>query len=1147
MKRGWRHGRNSLLTLLLVLVLSTAGLWLVLASTSGNRWLVGQVPQWVPGELEITGWQGNLVDGATLARLVYRLNGFTLQISQLSLALDVTSLWQGALVATKLQAAHVSIVLPARDPAKAPVTSLRLPFPLAVKQLDVAQLTLHRDTHELLLNAVHARRLRAWQQLHVDQLRLTYANLALDGQGTLGLAAPWTLVARLDWRRDTPPLRAAGHLFYQGDLHAGTVQHELLSPLHISSTGTLRWPAAIPVFDISHRWPAQPLTSVTSAPLALGAGELVTRGALDALQLTGKSILVIRGVPLTLTLGGTATPQALHLTTLALTHQRQRLDLQGSLEIGNTIAWQLRAQGEHLDASPWLPDWPGDLTLTGTSQGKWQSGKNWQASAENLTLKGLLKQKHFSLHADLAPAGKARLHLNTDARWQTSRLTAHGTLSQQLDLQGKLLDSQLADWFVGANGNADLDWHLTGPLAQPLLAGRLTSQQPSYAGWQLASLDARFAGLSTGNALFSLSLHGKSLSKDSTRILDDVSASLAGRRSQHQLELALHYQKLAAQLRLQASLGKHWNWQGTLLHAELDLTEAGLWQLRAPTGFQLRPDVQRLDHFCLDANTTTSQLCLAAVHSPRNWQLSMTPTRLPLALANPWLNQALQLQGYLNGQAEIRGERSLVSGHWKLALDAGQVHISTVTGKTSLAFDTATLAGAVQNQRVHNRLVLTTPNRLALQAWTEHGITRTAPLQGQLQLDLPDLGFLAPLLPQVGKLEGALHGQLTLAGTLAEPAPSGDITLQQGRITLPGWGVEATRVGLKLTGTPQGLALSGTAFFGQQPLRLNGQWTHLPSLSGLAVNLSGQHLLLLNSREATLYVSPDLLLTGHRHGLTLSGQVGIPEARLEPRALPDNAISVSPDQVIVNAAGMPQRLLPLTAAVNVRLGEAVRFNGFGLNARLGGELAVQQITDQPMQLHGTLRIRDGRYKAYGQNLAIDQGALLFEGPATDPGLDIRALRKIPNENLEVGVLLSGTLQKPQAQIFSNPLLEESEAMAYLLTGHGLTQSNNSDTARIAQAIMLYGLQKGEGATQKLGNSLGIDDISFGSDWGDANEASLMLGKQLTDRLYLRYAIGLFENLSTVMMRYTLGRTFHLEAQTSGENQSIDLIWQKEIR
>ena len=257
-------------------------------------------------------------------------------------------------------------------------------------------------------------------------------------------------------------------------------------------------------------------------------------------------------------------------------------------------------------------------------------------------------------------------------------------------------------------------------------------------------------------------------------------------------------------------------------------------------------------------------------------------------------------------------------------------------------------------------------------------------------------------------------------------------------------------------------------------------------------------------------------------------------------------MSVSADQVIIDAETEDRAPLPFAMSVDVVLGDKVSFEGFGLTATLGGDLRVSQKVDQPAQLNGNLTIKEGRYRAYGQNLAIDNGRLMFQGPPENPGLDILAIRKIPSESLVVGVRISGTLQQPKALIFSDPTLEESEAMSYLLTGRGLSNANQSDAAMVAQALAIYGLQ-GSGVTRKLSETLGLDEVTIGSDWGGAEDAALMLGKQISERLYLTYAVGIFDAISTVMLRYTLTRQLHLEAQSSSKSQALDLIWEKEFR
>ena len=77
--------------------------------------------------------------------------------------------------------------------------------------------------------------------------------------------------------------------------------------------------------------------------------------------------------------------------------------------------------------------------------------------------------------------------------------------------------------------------------------------------------------------------------------------------------------------------------------------------------------------------------------------------------------------------------------------------------------------------------------------------------------------------------------------------------------------------------------------------------------------------------------------------------------------------------------------------------------------------------------------RLGRYEAYGQELDITRGRLLFDvSPLDDPGLDIEAKRII--DTTTVGLNVRGTLQEPRLTFFSDPSMPQTQIVSYLLTG-----------------------------------------------------------------------------------------------------------------
>ncbi len=75
----------------------------------------------------------------------------------------------------------------------------------------------------------------------------------------------------------------------------------------------------------------------------------------------------------------------------------------------------------------------------------------------------------------------------------------------------------------------------------------------------------------------------------------------------------------------------------------------------------------------------------------------------------------------------------------------------------------------------------------------------------------------------------------------------------------------------------------------------------------------------------------------------------------------------------------------------VNIGKDVRLDAFGLKARLEGALKVVQ-DSRGLGLNGQINIPSGRFHAYGQDLIVRKGQLLFSGPADQPLLNLEAIR-----------------------------------------------------------------------------------------------------------------------------------------------------------
>jgi translocation and assembly module TamB len=216
--------------------------------------------------------------------------------------------------------------------------------------------------------------------------------------------------------------------------------------------------------------------------------------------------------------------------------------------------------------------------------------------------------------------------------------------------------------------------------------------------------------------------------------------------------------------------------------------------------------------------------------------------------------------------------------------------------------------------------------------------------------------------------------------------------------------------------------------------------------------------------------------------------------------------------------------------------ELVSFNGFGVTGDLTGRL---RLVDD-MNANGELNLENGRYELYGQDLTIRRAQLLFSGPLDRPYLDIEAIRRV--DEVVAGIRLTGPADEPRAEIFSEPAMSEQEALSYLVLGRPL--QGEGDSYAMERAAIGLGLAQAAPVTREIGERVGIEDLQLETE-GRGDETSVVASGYLTERLSVRYGVGLFDPVSRVALRYDLSRRLYLEA-ASGLASSLDIFYQRDF-
>jgi translocation and assembly module TamB len=186
---------------------------------------------------------------------------------------------------------------------------------------------------------------------------------------------------------------------------------------------------------------------------------------------------------------------------------------------------------------------------------------------------------------------------------------------------------------------------------------------------------------------------------------------------------------------------------------------------------------------------------------------------------------------------------------------------------------------------------------------------------------------------------------------------------------------------------------------------------------------------------------------------------------------------------------------------------------------------------------GELEVKEGKYDAYGRELEIERGKLLFTGgPLTDPGVDLRASRELPGYT--VGVIARGPLRRPQLTLFSEPSLPQAQIASMLIVGRSSIQGDPGAAGDAVSDVE----QGGAILAGQLGKYVGLDDIGLTQD--DDTGSQLVIGKYLSPRLYVSYGISLVEEINTLKLRYTIGDRWTLSVE-SGLEQAFDVEYRIE--
>lgn len=429
------------------------------------------------------------------------------------------------------------------------------------------------------------------------------------------------------------------------------------------------------------------------------------------------------------------------------------------------------------------------------------------------------------------------------------------------------------------------------------------------------------------------------------------------------------------------------------------------------------------------------------------------------------------------------------------------------------------------------------------------GVRGDAPLAGYLGFDMRSLAWLGSRLDVRGalRLDGHLRGTLDLSGTVARPRARGAV---RGRGLTAAWPEQgfALREGrFEAFLEPDRLRVSNVVWRGAETARGKGGTLHGGGELKLAAPYDGKlefgmdALEVLSRPDRQLTASGRVSVTLDAQGPRVTGQLRADRALF---VLPEATGYVRSEDVVVRGAASdraPAARRNLELDLELDAGPDFMLRGRGLDARLAGAIRLTARSGQPAHAVGRISVAKGIYRAYGQKLDIDRGVLDFTGLLDNPGLDILAMRRFPDQGIEAGVSVTGTLLLPRARLVSKPEMADEQKLAWLVLGHGLDTGDRAafDALHLA-ATSLLSSADAVSLQARIAQATGLDDIGVRGA-STVHGTAVTLGKRLSERAYLSFEQSLDGLSQLARLKYQLSRRLTVEAQ-SGTEDAVDVFY-----
>ncbi|PHR85683.1 MAG: hypothetical protein COA59_01705 [Colwellia sp.] len=870
---------------------------------------------------------------------------------------------------------------------------------------------------------------------------------------------------------------------------------------------------------------------------------------------------------------------------LSDTDSLSQLDIQGDVTLlPRDISWQLSAKStgfslpkinvnnlaeliKNKAQRDWLltnlPDsitgrLQGNIDSTGSWSDKEGSNKKWSVTLNDTHISGKLNNIDLTLKADIGVNQSGQLQQgNLLVDFNHSKLTLQTATSAFWDINGQLTVNNINHWHHGVNGALTSNFSVTGKKSNPIihLNSQLTELNWQHLSSRLLQVEASYQPFNDHKIQLTVNNEQSKWIKDSKDFtVDDLSLRVTGNANQHQIKVNWLGDSTG-----QLALTGHWNdtftyWKSSIEQSTFTYLNAALQNDNAfSIEFDLAKQESLIDSHCWHGKGLN--ICLPNQAIIGGSGEVAVKLNIDLSVIDAlFLPKDIELISQVDGDIKVKwSTQHPIKAQAHFALSSGYLKVSDDFNEHQLSqWSQGEFALTIDEQKLTNKLWLTGTNNTPLLNISstvdllDGSPTGDSPINGQVMLNQFNLQPFQAILTDVVSLQGKLSTDISINGTLNDPAINGDIRVDNGKLKLRQNANTFDNISTIITIKNNQATLDGKFFIEDKAANLQGVMSWQDNLI-INIDLTADALPLIFPPQLVMSISPRLNFSLIEKSLTISGDIEVLDGKYNIQKLSQSSVSFSDDVIIVDQDGQAvvkkSSSFDIITNINVNIGKAFEVEGQGLQSHLFGQLHISQKENTPFQLFGKIQSTKGIFQAYGQKLKIEKGEFTFNGPIDNPYFNLRASRKIKAEDIDVGIQITGLADTLDMQLFSSPTMEKPEILSYLVRGRSLDAGTGNSSAA-ASLLVGFGVTNSFGLFDQIEKIPLISNIAVDTE-GAGDKTQATVSGYVGNRIYLKYGIGVYEPINELTVRMFIFNRFWLEI-VSGIEQSTDLYYSFDI-